>query len=115
MCFTRYKSREKRVRKNINKVYPMKKYTPEFTMDEIIECAGCSNKYELEQIKIHCAGCNQFFHCKIAGTCYGKNCTHTINRNIHRLSYCINCVPNLPINKEKKNRKEKCICKECHN
>lgn len=113
MCFTKYK-RKKASGKKKNKVYPSQKYTPEFTVEEIIQCAGCSKSYQLDEIKIHCAGCDQFYHCKIAGTCCGDKCMQTINNKIHRLSYCTNCVPKLPINNEKKDRSDICICKGCY-
>ena len=69
-----------------------------------------------DKIQIHCAGCHRFFHCKIAGTCYGENCyTETRRGQRHYLSWCINCVPNIPENYEKPNRSVKCICHNCHN
>ena len=70
--------------------------------------------FKLDQIKINCAGCDKFFHCKIAGTCYGDNCaSETRAGRLHRLSWCINCVSNIPENREKTNRTEACICNEC--
>ena len=71
MCFTRKKIKEKKKIKS-SKIYPEPR--PTFTMDETIRCNGCFQKFTLNQIKINCAGCNKFFHCKVAGTCYGDNC-----------------------------------------
>ena len=69
----------------------------------------------LDEIKINCAGCDKFFHCKIAGTCYGEKCKEeTRAGRLHRLSWCTNCVPKIPENKEKINREDPCICNKCH-
>ena len=86
-----------------------------FTMDENIRCQGCFQRFPLDQIKINCAGCDKFFHCKVAGTCYGDNCKEeTRAGRLHRLSWCTNCVPKIPENKEKNDRTERCICEKCH-
>jgi hypothetical protein len=113
MCFTHKKIREKRkIRK---KIYPEPIYKPTFTMDENILCSGCFQKFPLDGIKINCAGCDKFFHCKVAGTCYGDNCKQeTRAGRLHRLSWCVNCVPKIPENKEKVDRTELCICNKCH-
>ena len=88
---------------------------PEFTMDETIQCHGCFQRFSLDQIKINCAGCDKFFHCKVAGTCYGDNCKEeTRAGRLHRLSWCVDCVPKIPENKEKSDRTEPCICQKCH-
>jgi hypothetical protein len=123
MCFTHKKIKEKRKIKSL-KIHPEPRNpeftipdppTPEFTMDESIRCQGCFQKFSLDQIKINCAGCDKFFHCKVAGTCYGENCKEeTRAGRLHRLSWCTNCVPKIPENKEKVNREEPCICNECH-
>tara|TARA_B100001093_G_scaffold280399_1_gene267874 strand:- start:262 stop:606 length:345 start_codon:yes stop_codon:yes gene_type:complete len=113
MCFTKKIKREKK-RPKINRVYPEPK-TPSFTLDEKIQCSGCYNNFKLEDLKINCAGCDKFFHCKIAGTCYGDNCkTELRPGKIHRLSWCINCVPAIPENKIRQSRDDGCICKECY-
>ena len=112
MCFTK-KIREQK-RPKIYRIHPVP-VTPSFTTDEVIQCHGCYNHYTLEDIKINCAGCDKFFHCKIAGTCYGKNCTSEFGTNqVHRLSWCINCVPGIPENKIRKKREEHCICNKCY-
>jgi len=115
MCFTRkIKKQQKNLKKN--KIYPQPD-PPSLTIDEKIMCYGCKYDFSLDsdQIQIHCAGCHRFFHCKIAGTCYGENCYTETNRGQkHYLSWCINCVPNIPENNEKKNRTDKCICHKCN-
>ncbi len=116
MCFTRRKKREKKKIKSC-KIYPepINIPPPTFTMDESITCHGCFQKFTLDQIKINCAGCDKFFHCKVAGTCYGNNCKEeTRAGRLHRLSWCVNCVPKIPENVEKVNREEPCICQKCH-
>jgi len=121
MCFT-HKINTQRKKKNKNKKNqyrihpePAPIARPTFTMDEEIRCGGCSLKFTLDEIKINCAGCDKFFHCKVAGTCYGENCKEeTRSSRIHRLSWCTNCVPKIPENKEKLDRTEACICKSCH-
>ena len=115
MCFTHKKIKEKRKSKK-TKIYPEPSITPPtFTMDETIRCQGCFLKFPLDEIKINCAGCDKFFHCKVAGTCYGENCKEeTRAGRLHRLSWCINCVPKIPENKEKANREEPCICQKCN-
>ncbi len=116
MCFTRRKKRERKKIKSY-KIYPepVNIPPPTFTMDESITCHGCFQKFSLDQIKINCAGCDKFFHCKVAGTCYGENCKQeTRAGRLHRLSWCVNCVPKIPENKEKENRTEHCVCNKCH-
>jgi hypothetical protein len=113
MCFTRrtHKQRKQKRRKNA-KIHPEQKYD----MEEIFTCNGCQEKYKLDDMKIICAGCSKLFHCKVAGTCYGKNCKAEITDNgeMHRLSWCMDCVPKLLVNNEKTDRTERCICKECY-
>ena len=114
MCFTRRTNRKRKINPKKNKVYP-KEPLPEFTTDEMIRCGGCLVKFSLTEININCAGCNKFFHCKVAGTCRGNKCVSLTNvGRIHRLSWCTNCVPNIPENKAKNSRDENCICKECY-
>ena len=89
----------------INKVHPT---TTIFTIDESIVCAGCFNSFKLSdnELSVNCAGCNKFFHCKIAGKCDGEDCCITKqNGEIHKASYCYDCME-----LNKKNRK---LCKDC--
>ena len=93
---------------------------PTFTIDEVIECHGCHQPFPLicengtPGIQIHCAGCDNFFHCKIAGTCYGVHCTETTTIGVmHHLSWCVDCVPIHPLNQEKSLRGSPCICAPC--
>ena len=104
MCFT-HKQRKKS--KKYNRVYP-KPSPPTFTTDEVIQCYFCKYDFSLNlnQIKIHCSGCNQFFHCNIAGKCIGKKC----KTSGHQLSWCKSCVPQTRFNLSSNN---KCICYEC--
>lgn len=113
MCFTK-KSRNKKIKNN--RVYP-KPNAPSFKTYEKILCYGCQNEFTLDsnKIQIHCAGCHRFFHCKIAGTCYGTNCyTETMRGQQHYLSWCINCVPGIPENKINLDRTKQCICHKCY-
>ena len=113
MCFTKRVQIEQN-RPKVNRVHP-KPNLPKFTIDEVIQCHGCYNNFSLEKLKINCAGCDKFFHCKIAGTCYGKYCASEFgNDQVHRLSWCINCVPHIPENKIRKKREDPCICKKCY-
>lgn len=129
MCFTNKKKKLKKYNKIhpypkkinnskiINKPNVTKISTNEF-LKEFIICHNCNKSFNIgtNQIKIHCAGCNNFFHCGIAGKCKGKNCNlETTLGNKHRLSWCINCVPNILENKEKLNGIGECICNECIN
>ena len=125
MCFTK---RKKKLKKK-NKIYPqnnpysrykypieIKSITTEEFLSECISCYHCKKIFNLgsSEIKIHCAGCNQFFHCGIAGKCRGSLCNQkTMIGDNHRLSWCINCVPKIEGNEEKANGIGTCICKEC--
>ena len=125
MCTQRLRKKQRRP----TRIYPVKREKavvyheppiPTFTTEEMIECQGCHERFPLvneegeQGIKIHCAGCNQFFHCQVAGTCYGKHCSYEVSiGNIHRLSWCIHCVPACSMNQEKKQRTEICVCQEC--
>jgi len=121
MCFTQKFRNSKKghiygltKNKRLKKIYPEPK--PFFATDENILCYGCQTEFTLEsnQIQIHCVGCHRFFHCKLAGTCYGNNCyTGTVHGQKHYLSWCINCVPGIPENKIVKRRSDKCICHKC--
>ena len=112
MCFTKKKQKQ---RKYIKKIYP-EPPPPEFTVDERVRCSGCYLLFPLTEIKINCAGCDKFFHCKIAGTCYGDNCNKKTNiGNNHKLVWCIYCVDKTkPENNEKQSRDEPCICNKCN-
>jgi len=120
MCFTRKKIKGiKGIKKN--KIYPelnIKEITTDKFVKECITCYNCKQIFNLasNKISIHCAGCNQFFHCGIAGKCIGENCNGiTMIGGGHRLSWCVNCVPNIPGNEVKTNGIGNCICKECAN
>ena len=118
MCFTKKirNNKSKKIKKNHKRVYP-EPNPPSFTINEKILCYGCENEFTLDsnQIQIHCAGCHRFFHCKIAGTCYGPNCyTETMRGQKHYLSWCINCVPGIPENKMNLDRTKQCICHKCY-
>ena len=124
MCTQRLYKKKRRGHKRVHPSQTRKSHPkpppPTFTVDEQIECQGCHQSYPLvseneeQGIKIHCAGCNQFFHCQIAGTCCGTRCSQmTTIGTIHRLSWCVHCVPTCAMNKAKKNRDETCICTEC--
>jgi len=104
MCFTKKKRKQ---RQKIYRVYP-EPLPPTFTTDEIILCSGCNKNYKLTDIKINCAGCDKFFHCKIAGVCNGEGCNvlTSSNKN-HKLSWCINCAKYLP------GKNEIFICNKC--
>ena len=83
---------------------------------ESIQCYHCKESFDLgsNKIKIHCAGCDNFFHCGIAGKCIGKKCNSEvlIGQN-HQLSWCINCVPRTNFNKEKIDGLGFCLCNDC--
>ena len=113
MCFTR---KVKREQKRPKRIYPQPiAVVPDFSIDETITCSGCYMKFQLPDIKINCQGCDKFYHCKVAGTCYGPHCkSETRSGRVHRLSWCVNCVPKIPDNKEKSDRSDPCICHNCH-
>jgi len=103
MCFTA--KRRKRINKKEylwkpNKVHPLakEKVNGEFIekmSKEHLRCNHCDQKFTLrsEEIKIHCAGCDKFYHCGIAGECIGDGCTSRLgNGMIHRLRYCNSCA-----------------------
>ena len=116
MCFTKKKQKQKQKQKKYKqKIYP-EPPPPEFTVDEKVLCSGCYLLFPLTEIKINCAGCDKFFHCKIAGTCYGDNCNQKTNiGNNHKQVWCIYCVDKTKSeNNEKKYRDEPCICNQCN-
>ena len=85
-------------------------------------CFTCSQNQQRKKKKIYrvypeppLAGCNQFFHCRVAGTCYGNKCLlETSDGILHRARWCMDCVPPIPENNEKQNKNENCICKDCY-
>jgi len=101
------KTPQKKYQKKTKKIHPQPILT--FTVEEEIQCFFCKCSFSLEsnQIKIHCQGCNQFFHCNIAGKCIGKHCKMTQG---HQLSWCKSCVPDTLFNKKNNGL---CICHEC--
>ena len=79
---------------------------------EILTCGTCKQSFSLKQNKLSalCGGCNQFLHCGIAGKCVGLNC----GNNIHRLTWCIKCVPKtVLINLYDLGPDKDCLCQEC--
>ena len=118
MCFRRIRPKKNKIKKK--KIYPQVNYqnvTTEEFIKECISCHHCKQIFNLEsnEIKIHCAGCNQFYHCGIAGKCNGNNCNmDTLLGTNHKLSWCIHCVPKLPINGEKVNGIGNCMCPDCY-
>ena len=78
----------------------IKKYVEEINK-EIIQCYYCKEKYSLKlnEIKIHCGECLNFFHCHIAGKC--ECCT---------LHYCLDCVNPYYINDDACKCNESLLC-----
>ena len=128
MCFTRRKSKAKKAKKEKKEKKYKRKIYPERTLEEVnkitteefsrecITCFQCKEIFNLEsnEIKIHCMGCNQFFHCGIAGKCSGKNCCSiTMRGQYHRLSWCVNCVPKMKGNEAKPGGIGYCTCNDC--
>ena len=76
---------------------------------EVIYCGGCKGHFNLGscELKVHCNICNQFFHCKIAGECIGKDCEVQLeDGSFHRASYCVDCVAKIYGHNT-------CLCKDC--
>ncbi|MAD57234.1 MAG: hypothetical protein CMK44_01495 [Porticoccus sp.] len=119
MCLTLRKRKTKSGKKYKKKIYPEPSYKDLKTEDFIKECICCQNCKQIfnlgsNEIKIHCAGCDKFYHCGIAGQCVGDKCNlPTMLGSKHRLSWCIHCVPDIKKNKEKKDGLGECICYEC--
>ena len=123
MCFTRktkraYQKNLMNKKKTKYQIYPLPK--PSFTPEEVIQCKGCNDYFPLISyerdvgIQINCAGCDRFFHCQIAGSCKGPHCNRSTSIGVkHHVSWCVNCVPEYAINKEKQTRGESCVCHEC--
>ena len=91
-----------------------KEFTEKFCA-EIIKCEGCQEHFNLGQheLKINCASCNNFFHCHIAGSCVGTDCSVVLDGKLESLKYCMSCVnPYLKINIMDNGQ---CLCKSCEN
>lgn len=56
---------------------------------ERIRCGRCDLTVPRVEIKIHCAGCDQFVHCGEVRTCPCDECTV----GGHRLRWCADCAP----------------------
>jgi len=102
MCLMEiFKTKKKKIKKN--KIQPyihckdiLSISTEEF-LKECISCHSCKKIFNLasNEIKINCAGCDNFFHCNIAGKCkcylsWCNNCVLTKINNECRCSDCIN-------------------------
>ena len=87
-------------------------FTKKF-LAEIIHCGGCKEKFCLgdHALKINCGSCNQFFHCSIAGSCVGPNCSVILDGKKECMKYCRRCVnPKLRINNLEDGE---CLCRVC--
>jgi len=87
-------------------------FTKKF-LAEIIHCGGCKEKFCLgdHALKINCGSCNQFFHCSIAGSCVGPNCSVILDGKKECMKYCSRCVnPKLRINNLENGE---CLCRVC--
>lgn len=81
-------------------------------LSEVLTCGTCKKAFSLRENKLSaiCGGCNQFLHCGIAGKCVGPNC----GNSVHRLSWCIKCVPKtVLINLHDLGPDKDCLCQEC--
>ncbi len=93
------KRKQKKIKKNKIQPYIHHKDSQSITTEEFLkECIACHNCKQIfnlgsNELKIHCAGCDNFFHCNIAGKC---KC---------QLSWCNNCVLS--------KIKNKCRCSDC--
>jgi len=104
-----------------NKSKEEREYTYDITIDdsylnETIECATCRYSFTLKdnQILAFCGGCNKFMHCGIAGSCVGPNCTHIIDGEVYRQTWCKKCVPKtVIINLLDMGEGKSCLCQEC--
>ena len=122
MCITRRtkrsKHKEHKKAKRSKRVYP-EPPPPKFSLEERLQCHECKECFELSPveglgIQMCCAGCHKFFHCGIAGTCRGPQCSAQTSIGIaHQLAWCIHCVPKIAMNREKNTRDERCLCQEC--
>lgn len=78
-------------------------------VNKVVLCGGCKKGFSLEsgELKIHCNHCEQFFHCKIAGECRGKDCQiMKVSGYLHKARYCYSCVSQLYTNGT-------CLCIDC--
>ena len=120
MCFTKRKLKQKKYLKK-NKIKPYvhnenESFSTEQFLKECLVCYHCKQIFNLgsNEIKIHCAGCNHFFHCGISGKCRCSECTEmTIENKKHHQSWCIHCVPPMECNEEKPNGEGFCRCYQC--
>ena len=81
-------------------------------LSEVLTCGTCKKAFSLRENKLSaiCGGCNKFLHCGIAGKCVGPNC----GNSVHRLSWCIKCVPKtVLINLTDLGPDKDCLCQEC--
>ena len=120
MCCSGRKRAKKKIKKykpdiwKTNQVHPLanEKVDKEFieTMsNECLSCNKCKGIFTLrsEKIKIHCASCEKFYHCGIAGGCIGVDCSSRLdNGTYHRLNYCNSCAYEIYKNGT-------CLCKDC--
>ena len=93
-----------------------KEFTEMF-FGEVLTCGTCKKAFSLRQHELvaYCGGCYQFLHCGIAGKCVGPNCSFTIRGEKYRQTWCIKCVPNISINRQKIGSTEcDCLCQECY-
>ena len=89
-------------------------FTKKF-IKEIIACGACKEKFRIgdHALKINCGYCNQFFHCSIAGSCSGPNCSVVLDGKKESMKYCMSCVnPYLKVNVMNNGE---CLCKSCEN
>jgi len=120
-CMKRVETKEKRLKKNTispqtNKYiedieYEIKNIEQDIdtSIEGHITCYHCKEIFDLKgtNIKINCGNCNEFFHCHIAGTCRGEDCTGIVNGRPHTLSYCLMCVNPITC------RGTTCLCNQC--
>lgn len=60
---------------------------------ERIRCSRCMRTLPVADMQIHCAGCNKYYHCGIAGTCACPRCTGTTPSGApHSLAWCTGCA-----------------------
>ena len=105
--------RSNKVSPDTNYDYKNSKVDSEFIehmRKDVLLCGGCNTAFTLrsEEIKIHCNGCEKFFHCKIAGECQGKDCCiQRPDGSLHRARYCYDCA-------KIKYDNNQCLCKDCY-
>jgi hypothetical protein len=97
---------------NDNSSIPTNPLSTNDFLKEALMCGTCNEVFSLQQNQLSamCGGCNKFLHCGIAGKCVGPNC----GNSIHRLSWCIECVPKtIIINLQDVGPTKDCLCQEC--